>query len=148
MHLSDKPIFPARGVFSLLVYRAGLLVERFEDDNLIVDQSRENIVHLLGGDGAGLHISKIGFGVGGATAIPENTALTTPFLKAFDGHSYPTKNSIRFNFSLGASEANGMGIQEFGLITESGLLHARKVRGGVLVKDADLSLSGTWQLFY
>lgn len=147
MRISDSSKV-ARGIFTLDIFRRGELLEHYEDDNLIVDQGRTNITRLLGGDGAGLQIAQIGFGTNGAVALPGNTALTGAYIKAIDAHAYPTATSVLFNFSLGTTEANGMAIYEFGLFTMSGLLHARKVRGGPLAKASDLSLSGTWQLLY
>jgi len=137
-----------RGIFTLDIYRKGKLIEHFVDDNLIVDQGRTNVTRLLGGDSANLQIAQIGFGTSNAVAAPGNTALTSAFVKAIDSHSYPSATSVLFKFSLGTGEANGKAIYEFGLLTASGLLHARKVRGGALMKESDLSLAGTWQLLY
>lgn len=147
MQISDKSESP-RGVFTLLTFRNGELIDEYVDSNLIVSRGRTNVVRLLGGDGSGLNVAKIGFGTSGSPASPGNTALTDAFVKNIDGHSYPDDFSVSFSFSLGVGEANGKQIQEFGLLTSSGLLHARKVRGGVLVKDSDLSLTGTWKLIY
>ena len=147
MRLLDEAL-PASGIFTLDVFRRGELVERFKDNNLIVTQGRTNLVKLLGGDVSGNSIARIGFGTSGAAASPGNTALSSPFIKDLDSHSYPTATSVLFNFSLTNSDAIGVSIYEFGLLTSSGLLHARKVRGGPLLKDSDLSLAGTWQLFY
>lgn len=139
---------PPRGIFTLNVFWRGLLDDQFTDDNLIVNRGRTNVSRLVGGDVAGLSVTKIGYGTNGTPAAHGNTVLASPYVKALDGKTYPDDYSVLFNFSLGANEANGMQIKEFGLLTASGLLHARKVRGGVLVKDSDLSLTGTWQLIY
>ncbi|HQS59619.1 MAG TPA: hypothetical protein PKZ37_14670 [Gallionellaceae bacterium] len=147
MHISDQAQ-PPRGILTLDFFRAGIHIEHFSEPQLIVDQGRSNVTRLLGGDVANLHIAQIGFGTNGAAALPGNTALTGAFVKSIDGHSYPSATSVLFNFSLAAGEANGLSIIEFGLLTASGLLHARKVRGGAFLKEADLSLSGTWQLLY
>lgn len=138
----------ARGIFTLNVFHRGELIDQFSDDNLIVNRGRANVVRLLGGASYDHRITKIGFGTNGSAAAPENTALQGAHIKTVDAVSYPDAYSVLFGFSLGASEANGLQIQEFGLITQSGLLHARKVRGGILVKDSDLALSGTWKLMY
>ncbi len=139
---------PSRGVFVLDIYRRGNLIDHYEDNNLIVNRGRTNVIKLLGNDGGGLHIANIGFGTNGTAAAAGNTVLTDPFVKALDGRSYPDDFSVLFSFSLGTGEANGKAIHEFGLLTASGMLHARKVRGGVLIKDSDLSLTGTWKLMY
>lgn len=137
-----------RGIFLLNIYHKDKLIERFEDDNLIVTVGRESVARLVGGDVAGRSVTQIGFGTNGTTANPANTALTGAFVKAIDSHSYPVGTSVQFNFSLGTSEANGLSISEFGLLTSAGYLHARKVRNGPLLKDVDISLMGTWTLVY
>lgn len=147
MRFTDRTPSP-RGMFALQVYRRGVLVERFEDHNLIVNRGRTNVVYLLGAGGTSLVIASIGFGTNGAPASPNDTALQGAFVKPLDSVSYPDAYSVQFNFSLGNNDANGLQIQEFGLLTQSGLLHARKVRGGVLIKESDLSLTGTWTLNY
>ena len=148
MNLSDTHQRPA-GIFDLQIWRRGELVESYCDHNLIVDVGRNAVTLLIGGDGAGLSVTKIGFGTGATPADPSNTSLTSGFIKAVDAHSYPTQTSVSFQFSLLASEANGLLINEFGLITASGALFARKVRtAGPLTKDNDLALSGSWTLLY
>lgn len=147
MRISDE-LKSARGIFTLDIFRRGELLEHYTDDNLIVDQGRANVALLLGGDGSGLSITKIGFGTNNSVALPGNSSLVGAYVKTIDSHSYPTATSVLFSFSLASGEANNMQINEFGLLTTSGLLHARKVRGGPLAKESDLSLSGTWQLLY
>lgn len=141
---SQKP----RGIFALDIFRQGCLIDHFEDDNLIVTVGRESVARLIGGDVSGRSIVNIGFGTNGAAANPADAALTGAFVKAIDSHSYPVSTSVQFNFSLGTTEAVGLSIYEFGLLTSSGFLHARKVRGGPLLKDIDISLTGTWTLIY
>jgi hypothetical protein len=148
MQLSDQHD-KARGIFAIDVFRHGVLVEHFEDDNLIVDLGREIVTKLLGGDVSGRSIAKIGFGTNGSAAAPGNVALTGSFIKSIDARSYPTTTSVSFTFSLSTAEANGLEIREFGLITSAGTLFARKVRtAGALIKDSDMSISGSWRLLY
>jgi len=63
--------------------------------------------------------------------------------KAIDSADYPTANSVRFNWTLGTGDANGITIQEFGLLNDSNVLFARKVRAGI-VKTSAISLIGNW----
>lgn len=137
-----------RGYFSLDIFRNGHLIERFEDENLIVTSARESVARLVAGDIEGRSITQIGFGTNGATANPANTVLIGAYIKPIDSHIYPVSTSVQFNFSLNPSEANGLLISEFGLLTSAGFLHARKVRSGPLLKDIDISLTGTWTLVY
>ena len=147
MHIRDhSPAY--KGIFSLCVYRRGRLIERFEDRNLIVDAGRAIQAQLLGGDVDGRSIASIAFGTNGTPAAPENAAIANAFVKAITGHSYPSPSTVAFDFALGADEANGLEIVEFGLLTGNGTLYARKVRQGAITKEPDLTLTGTWQILF
>lgn len=51
---------------------------------------------------------------------------------------------ITVAWNLLATEANGMDIREFGLLTDQGDLYIRSVRTQALEKDETLALDGTW----
>lgn len=119
-----------------------------DDHNLIVDLSKQVHAKLLGGSFTGNNVSTIGFGTNGTTEVVGNTALTGSFTKAVDAITYPASNQVQFAFSLSNAEANGLGILEFGLLTASGTLFARKTRTTSLNKESDISLSGTWTISY
>lgn len=136
------------GLFVLDVFRRGKLIEHFEEKNLIVDSSKQIHSHLLGGDVTNNSVTKFGVGTNGTAPAGGNTSLTGSFVKAVDGASYPATNQVRFAFSLSTAEANGIAILEFGLLTGSTVLYARKVRSVALNKAADLSLSGTWTISF
>lgn len=147
MLLSD--IAALRGHFLLDLRRAsdGALIERFEDDNLIVNGAKDQLARLVAGDTASRHITHIGFGVGTAAAAPTNTGLTGAFWKPIASVSYPATGQVAFAWALGAGEADGMAITEFGLRTAGGVLFARKVRNPIHKSD-DLTLSGVWTLIF
>ncbi|WP_407122183.1 hypothetical protein [Bradyrhizobium sp. STM 3561] len=136
------------GLFTLRIYRRGELVEVFEEPNLIVIGSQQAHAKLLGGDVTGQSVTQIGFGTNGAAPVFSNTSLTGAYAKNVDAVSYPATNQVQFAFSLGIGEANGMAISEFGLLTAGGALYARKTRSTPLNKDDDITLSGTWSVFY
>jgi hypothetical protein len=54
---------------------------------------------------------------------------------------------VDINWSLEEDEENGKSITEFGLLTESDVLFARKVRE-VIEKTVDIRLEGKWQLIF
>jgi len=147
MLLRDKN-HPMRGVFTLDVFRRGELLEHYEDNNLIVDAGRAIQAQLLGGDVDGRPVVSVAFGTNGLPAAPGDTAITGRFIKPVDGHGYPIPTTVAFHFSLAADEANGLPITEFGLITGNDTLYARKVRQGAIMKELDLTLTGTWQILF
>lgn len=136
------------GVFVLEVLQRGKLIERIVEHNLIVDTARQVHARLLGGAVAGLSVTQFGVGTNASAPAPGNTGLTGAYLKPVDAVSYPAPNQVSFTFSLGALEANGKAIQEFGLLTASGTLYARKVRAAALNKDTDLSFQGSWTISF
>ena len=142
--LERKP----RGDIYLEVFRRGELIEVFEEKNLIVVGSQSAHAHLLGGDVTGQSVTQIGFGTNAVAPVFGNTALTSAYTKALDGHSYPATNQVQFAFSLGTAEANGVAISEFGLLTAGGALYSRKTRTAPLNKDTDITLAGTWTISF
>jgi hypothetical protein len=141
--------FPVmRGEFRMWVYRKGILVDEYEDHNIIVNGARSAVARLVSGDGAGKEINRIAFGVSGAVASPDNTAISSPYMKSFVGYSYPLAGQILFSWDLLTSEANGKSIMEFGLICGDGTLFARKTRKKPLEKDSDISAEGQWLIIF
>jgi len=137
-----------RGVFRMRVYRKGILVEEYTDNNLIVNGGKLIASQLIAGEGAGRYISKIAFGTSGNIPNPENTTITSPYIKNLGGHSFPAPGQVQFNWSLLTTEANGKDIFEFGLICADGTLYARKVRSKTLAKDSDFALEGEWIILF
>lgn len=136
------------GIFTLNVFRGGKLIETYEDKNLVVNLSKQQLARLIGGDVANRSITKIGFGTSGTAPAGGNTTLTDAYVKLLGGVTYPATNSVEFAFTLGTSEANGKSIMEFGLFTAGDVLFARKTRAGAIVKDSDLSLAGSWRITF
>lgn len=137
-----------RGLFVLNIYRRGELIERVEDKNLIVDGSKLIHAKLLGGDVTNRSVTQFGVGTNGAAPAGGNTALTGAYVKNVDLVEYPSTNQVAFDFSLTTAEANGMAILEFGLLTQGGVLYARKIRAQPLNKANDISFSGTWTISF
>lgn len=135
------------GILELNVYRGGELIDGFRDENLIVNGARDMLARLIAGDESGEAVTRIGFGSGSSPASPDDTSLTGAYVRDLTGHSYPEAGQVRFSFSLATSEANGIAIREFGLITASGQLFSRKVRG-VIEKNDDISFQGSWTIIF
>lgn len=137
-----------RGRLTYTVYKNGVPIETFDEDNLIVDGSKVTLARLLGGDVTNRPITQIQFGTNGTAPAAGNTTITSPFSKSIDSVSYPATNQVQFNFTLGSAEANGKAILEFGLLNAIGTLVARRIRASALNKDTDISLSGSWLITF
>jgi hypothetical protein len=136
------------GIFSLNIHdKNGKIIESFQEKNLIVTKGRENMSKLISASGNSYFVDEIGFGTDGTTPTAGDLVLTGSTTKAFDSITYPDPNSVEFNWSLGLSEANGMAIAEFGLISNNGDLFARKSRS-VINKESDFSITGTWKIIF
>lgn len=143
--LTDHMSAPT-GEFLLQVFRRSVLIETYEDKNLIVDNSKFIHAKLLGGTVANNSVTTVSFGTNGTAPAAGNTSITGAFSKAVDSVSYPAANKVTFNITLASGEANGMAIIEFGLFTAGALLYARKVRTAALNKESDLSLAIAWTI--
>jgi hypothetical protein len=136
-----------KGIFELRVLRDGQVIEEYSDKNMIVNVAKDALARLIGGDGAGKTITKIGFGTNGSGPTPDDTALTDAFTKPLSGHTYPQAGHVKFTWSLGTTEANGMSVREFGLICSDNTIFSRKTRGQI-EKASDISLDGSWTIIF
>lgn len=140
-----QAILPVQGRFTLDVLRAGVVVERVDEPNMVVVGARVILAGLLGGGTLGL--TQLGLGTDMTPSVFGNTALQAPYLRPLGAADFPQPNIVRFAFSLGTDEANGMNIAEFGLLTAAGVLFARKTRKfAVIPKDSTVALAGTWSI--
>lgn len=145
----EDSVLKASGHFYMEVRNAaGDLVDVIDEKNLVVVGSRQTLARLLGGDVADRSVTRIGFGTSLAAAAVGNTTLTNQYAKLLDSVSYPASDQVRFSFSLGSAENNGVAIGEFGLLTTAGVLFARKNRTTALNKESDLSFSGSWTITF
>jgi hypothetical protein len=155
------------GIFKMTVRKAGKIIERYEDHNLIVDNAKLLMAHLVGGDTAGTPITNIAFGTNGTPPTPDDTAITNPFSKPVSHVSYPgfkadevnwkfvlglsddlitewTGYQVQFDWELRTSEDNGQAISEFGLLSGNKTLFNRKTRDNPIHKASDISIEGSW----
>jgi hypothetical protein len=148
MNFSDKIQRQSRinGVFILRQYDAeGNLVDEYQDRNLVVTGGREATTLLIGGNGTDKNIDRIAFGSNGADPVVTDSAITDEFAKAVNAITYPSTDSVQFDFSLELNENNGTTIREYGLLCVDNTLFARKTRSPI-VKDNTVRLEGTWTL--
>jgi hypothetical protein len=126
------------------VFKNGAAIEKCEENNLIMDGARLQMAHLVAGDAAGRNIGRIAVGTSGNMPTVTDTEITAPFIKAVDGFDYPANGQVRIRWKLLVSEANGMEIREFGLLTADGTLFARRIREKPIFKESDISIEGEW----
>jgi len=147
MNFKDVNSGSPSGRLTINIFKGDKLVEVFDENNLIVDGSKQIHARTLGGD-ASRSVTQFGVGTNGSAPASGNTTLTGSFVKAIDAVSYPASNQVKFDFSLSSAEANGIAILEFGLLTTGGSLYARRVRSSALNKASDISISGNWTITF
>ncbi|MCG2614910.1 hypothetical protein LZZ85_11480 [Terrimonas sp. NA20] len=135
-----------RGEVDIRLYQGETEVNRVYEPNLVVDLGKTNVAKLLGGDAAGKAVTKFGVGTNAVSAAVGDVGLTGMFSKSIDSVSYPDSRSVMFHFDLDNGEANGISIREFGLLNDSNVLFARKVREAAIVKTNLIRLVGTWKI--
>ena len=139
---------PLKGTLRYTVFKNGVPVEQVEESNLIVNGARIQMAHLIAGDVTQRSINKISVGTNGNAPTVADTAITGAFTKAVDGFTYPANGQVQVNWKLLVSEANGMAIREFGLLTANGTLFARRVRANPIYKESDISIEGEWIIIF
>jgi hypothetical protein len=139
---------PLKGTLRYRIFRNGVPVERFEDQNLIVNGARIQMAHLIAGDVAGRSITSISVGTNGDAPTVNDTEITGDFTKEVGGFEYPANGQVQINWKLLVSEANGMAIREFGLLTANGTLFARRIRANPIYKESDISIEGEWIIIF
>lgn len=137
-----------RGVFHMKVIREsdGAVLEEYTDDNLIVNLGRNTMAALLGGASTAT-IQKIAVGTNGTSPLLSDTSLTGVFSKSLNGKTYPSTGVLQCDWSIETSEANGMSIQEFGLLITGDVLFSRKTRTPI-AKDNTFRLEGVWKIIF
>lgn len=136
-----------KGSFYLEIIKNGIIVEKYVDNNLVVNGGRNAVMELLGNATAGKRLTKLSVGTNSTAPTPSDTAITNAFVKNLGTVSYPTISSVKFEFSIGAGEANGIGINEFGLLCLDNTLFARKTRE-TINKNSDIILNGAWTISF
>jgi hypothetical protein len=135
-----------KGIVEFKVLRSGIVVREFRDHNLVLNSAFFQMARLLAGNVTGRSITKIGFGTGGATPSPTDTALTNQYLRNVSGYEYPGNSQVKINWVLPTDEANGKAIKEFGLFTTDNTIFSRIVLEEAVPKQAAFSIEGSWTI--
>ena len=140
-----EQLYSMRGSVELKIYRNGVLEEIEREHNLIVTAGRSKLAKMLGGGYAG-GINRVGVGTGSTPAADTDTGLTSPVYIPVKSVEYSTAK-VRFNFVIGTSDANGVNIRELGLFFADNTMFSRRVRKSVIGKEADLQITGYWEIY-
>ena len=144
MKLKDKPR-QMKGTFTLAVIdRAGDTIATYTKRNLIVATGYAAVADAIGGV-AGANIAQLAVGTNDANPVETDTAIQNAETFPFVSIEYPEPTSIQFNFSIDYDDANGMDINEFGLMTQDGRLFSRITREYISKTDA-IMLVGSWTI--
>lgn len=139
------------GHVEFIHYRDGIEVARYEHKNLVVTLGRTRLSKLIAGDETAF-VTKFRTGTGSTAPAASDSGMQTgvnittgqPY-KAVDNVTYPAAGKVRFEMSLGTSEANGNTLAEYGLFTSDNVLFARVVRPAFAKTSSD-SLTIRWTI--
>ena len=134
-----------RGAVELKIYKNGVLKGVDRDHNLIVMAGRSKLAKLLGGGYTG-HINRVGVGTDSTPAADGDTGLTDTVYIPISSVAYDA-GKVRFNFTIGTEQANGLAIRELGLFFEDDTIFSRRVRKSVIGKENDIQITGYWEIY-
>lgn len=134
-----------RGTVHLFFYdEHGQMLDYQTKKNLVVNTGKAKMCHLLAGTAANNFPARIGAGTNGTATSLTDTALTGSASVVLGS---PTVGStgIQWPFTFTTADANGITIQEFGLLTGDGTLFSRIVWAPIS-KTAGMSIVGSWEI--
>lgn len=162
----DRHHLPCSGILSVrATNRKGQELFSFNDQNMIMAATKETLAHLVGGDVENQSVTHVVLGNKATTPSPDNNSIggistgnlvpgqnlvndtICAYLKSITSHSYPAPGRIQFSWELDYGEANGLVINEYGLINTGLTLFARKTRGTV-TKDSGMHIAGNWTIIF
>lgn len=123
----------------------GELIDKYVGPNLITTIGKNNMTQLISAGVADKQIALVQCGSNATATDIADTAITTPATVGLDSTSYPTLSSVRFGWTFGTGDANGMTVVEFGLICADGGLFSRITRPPI-AKTAAISIVGAWEI--
>ena len=136
-----------KGVLAVSIRKNGHVIERWKDENLIVDAGRIRMAQLLGGATVGQHITHVGIGSGSTPTDPGDINLTDRTLVPISAAIIDGK-MVHFDFFIGAETGNGTAIREFGLFCADETMFSRRVRSGTIEKEPDIEIEGYWEIHF
>jgi len=126
----------------------GTVVQEHTFRNIVVNNAKTQMAHLLGGDTTNRFVNRMQFGTGTTAEAVADIALETPITPvkaAAAATETPDVYSVQFTAQLTTAEANGFPITEAGLLFGNNTLCARKVFGA-LNKTSDFVFQFTWTI--
>ena len=136
----------AIGLVNVRAVYADGTVEPIFRKNLVVDDGKTLLAHLLGG-GSSDAITTMGFGTGTTAAAATDEALEASAFTADVTVSYPAYNQVMFAASMGSSEGGANTYTELGLITAGATMFSRVIIPAV-VKSTLYRLEVEWTISF
>lgn len=162
MHLIDSVPIP-EGFFRMWAYNVdGQLVDYVEGQNIVVNDGRNALSRLIGGDTslgdlADWTVDAIKFGDGGHNPADVTQMVTVDVTDAdLYGSTiiskpvtvtFPATRQVQFTATIDTTEGNGSGTQEYseaGLYYNGGTLMFAHKAFGYVVKNSTIRLTATW----
>lgn len=146
MNIALQDVQAVRGHVHLEIRKNGQLIDMEDDHNVVVTGGRSKLAGLLGGRDAGKYITQVGVGTNAAAATESDTNLTDRVLIPVSSADYEGAK-VRFNFTIGSGQANGLTIRELGLFFSDNTMFSRRVRRSAIGKEDDIEINGYWDIY-
>lgn len=146
MSVALQDMQAVRGHVHLEVRKNGQLIDVEDDHNVVVTGGRSRLAGLLGGRDAGKYITQVGVGTSADAATEADTNLTGRVLIPISNATYED-TKVRFNFTIGSGQANGLTIRELGLFFSDNTMFSRRVRRSAIGKEDDIEINGYWDIY-
>jgi hypothetical protein len=146
MNIALQDVQAVRGHVHLEIRKNGQLIDMEDDHNVVVTGGRSKLAGLLGGRDAGKYITLVGVGTNAAAATEADTNLTDRVLIPVSNAAYEGAK-VRFNFTIGSGQANGLTIRELGLFFSDNTMFSRRVRRSAIGKEDDIEINGYWDIY-
>lgn len=134
-----------KGILHLrAIDRHGRELWSMTDSNLIVAGGYRITAEALAGT-PGTKISNVAIGTNTTEPQETDTQITNAVMTTIQNVEYPAPSTVRFHFRFEYTDAVGMSIAEFGLLSADGRLFSRKVRA-VIEKTEHMTIVGMWDI--
>ena len=158
--LKDEVSYP-KGRVQIFIEEFGKSFLHWKDSNLVVNESRRILAHLVRNADTNFRVFQLRLGVGGHVSgdilnplpptIGDVNLNSTFFNKNPQTVDFiENQTGLRFTFKLGNNEGNGAGVvayTEAGLFTANGLMFARETFEGLVKKDTR-AIVFVWEILF
>jgi hypothetical protein len=143
--MKDTIKLKGRVYLKIVENATGRIIEERHIDNLVVNTGKGKVCLCLSVASGSNIVTQIGAGTSSTTPTLADTALTGAATIPLGAITYPTGESVQWAFDFDTAHANGITVQELGLLAADGTLFSR-ITIAPIAKTSAISIIGTWNI--